>query len=79
MGQLSRDEVKKFFFRFNDEDKERYADRFIDWFDRTNMLDERRTLIVNHLPLFLAVYELGLYANSKSIMQIRRLAMGVPA
>lgn len=79
MGQLSRDEVKKFFFRFNDEDKERYADRFIDWFDRTNMLEERRKLIVNHLPLFLAVYELGLYANSKSIMQIRRLAMGVPA
>lgn len=80
MSNLDKEEVKWFFFRFNDEDKERYASKFVDWFNGSMMLDDaRRRLIADNLPLFLLAYELGLYANNKYVMAIRKLAMELPA
>jgi len=79
--ELSKQEIKDFFSLpiFNDEDTERYASEFIDWFDRGVELDNaRRELVANNLPLFLRVYMLGLYANHMKVMEIKRLMRELP-
>ena len=79
---LGREQVYKFMHRlaYSDEQTEQYVSKFMDFYDRSPILNNvRRECIEEFLPVFIAIYELGIFSNQDKVMAIRRLAMDIPA
>ena len=56
-----------------------YVDRFMDFYERSPVLNNvRRECIEEFLPVFIAIYELGVHIHDSRIMEIRRIVNGLP-